>query len=284
MTRAGLMAFAAGGCGVVGGWELLAALERARAVSWLEGAVRPLARARREGRLPSAPERRRLTVLASGCLLAAGWLVVGPVLGLLAAIGGPLASGAAIASRQRAYRTRLSAAAPAVARALAAGLSAGRSVRGAIDEAATGLYGPAGHELRRTAAALGAGVGTERALEDLRARAASRAWDTLVAAVLVQRDAGGDLPALLRELAASQEAATRADEDARAATAQAHFSARLVTGLPLVAVTLAELVSPGFVAGLLSNPLSLILVVLAVTLQAVAFVAVRTVSRRLAAP
>ena len=100
----------------------------------------------------------------------------------------------------------------------------------------------------------------------------------------MQRDAGGDLPALLRELAASQEAATRADDDARAATAQARFTARLVAGLPAVAIGLAELASPGFVGGLLGNPLSLTLVVLALVLQAVAFVAVRAISRRLAAP
>ncbi len=157
-------------------------------------------------------------------------------------------------------------------------------MRGAIDEAALGLTGPAGHELRRVSAALGVGAGTEAALEDLRARAGSRAWDTLVAAVLVQRDAGGDLPALLRELAASQEAASRTDDDARAATAQARFTARLVAGLPGLAVILAELASPGFAAGLLSNPLSLVLVVLALILQAVAFVAVRAISHRLAAP
>lgn len=284
MTRAGAMAFAAAGCGVAGAWDVLAAVERARAVAWLEAAVRPMARARREGRLPSAPERRRLRLLVSGSLVVAGWLIAGPVLGVVAAVTGPAASGMAIRSRQRAYRARLAVAAPEVARALAAGLSAGRSVRGALDEAARGLAGPGGHELRRTAAALAAGTSTERALEDLRVRASGRAWDTLVAAVLVQRDAGGDLPALLRSLAASQEAAARADQDAHAATAQARFTARLVAGLPAVAVGLAELASPGFVAGLLASPLSLALVLLAGGLQLAAFVSVRTISRRLAAP
>lgn len=284
MTRAGLMAFAAGACGVAGTWEVLAAVERARAVAWLEGALRPLARARKEGRLPSAPERRRMAVLASGCLLAAGWLVAGPTLGLLAAVAGPLASSALIGSRRRAYRSRLATAAPTTARALAAGLSAGRSVMGAIDEAARGLDGPAGHELRRTAAALGAGLPTDRALEDLRRRAGSRAWDSLVAAILVQRDAGGDLPGLLRDLAASQEAAARTDHDARAVTAQARFTARLVAGLPAGALALAELAGPGFLAGLLSHPLSGALLVLAVLLQVVALVAVHAITRRLAAP
>jgi tight adherence protein B len=121
-------------------------------------------------------------------------------------------------------------------------------------------------------------------MEALRARAGSRAWDTLVAAVLLQRDAGGDLPGLLRDLAASQEAAARTDQDAQAVTAQARFTARLVVGLPAVALALAELGSPGFLASLLGNPLSVVLLVLAVGLQAVAMLVVRGITRRLAAP
>ncbi len=282
MSRPVLAAFVAGAVGVAGAWEALAAVERARAAAWLAAALRPLGRARREGRLPSAPERRRLTLLACGCLLAAGWIVAGAIVGIAACVGAPAAASALVASRRRAYQQRLATDAAAAARALAAPLAAGRSVRGAVTDAARGLDGPAGHELRRAAAALGAGVSTEAALDGVRARAGSRAWDTLVAAILVQRDAGGDLPGLLRELAASQEAATRADHDARAATAQARFTARLVAGLPAVAVVLAELASPGFVAGLLTNPLSLVLVVAAGGLQAAAFLGVRAVTRGLA--
>ncbi len=276
------MAFCCGAAGVAGAWELLVAVERP--LAWIVSALRPLDAARREGRAPSPGERRRLGVLACAGLFVAGWLVKGVGTGILVAAAGPAVAGAVVTSRRAAYRARLAVAAPQAARALAAGLAAGRSVRGAVGEAAEGLDGPARHELRRVASALAAGVGTEAALEGLRARAGSRAWDSLVAAVLVQRDAGGDLPGLLRELAAAQEAATRTDQDAQAATAQARFTARLVTGLPFCALVLAELASPGFAAGLLSNPLSLVLVVLAVGLQFAALVSVRAISRRLAAP
>ncbi|MEA2168468.1 MAG: tight adherence protein, partial [Solirubrobacteraceae bacterium] len=138
--------------------------------------------------------------------------------------------------------------------------------------------------LRRAAAELAAGHATDAVLERLRARAGSRAWDTLIAAILLQRDAGGDLPGLLRDLAAAQEAAARTDQDARAVTAQARFTARLVAGLPLAAVALAELGSPGFAGRLLTNPLSLVLVMLAGVLQATAMVLVRGITRKLAAP
>jgi tight adherence protein B len=284
MTRAQLLAALAAAAGVAGAWEALAAVERARAVAVVSAAVRPLARSRTEGRAPSAPERRRLAVLASGVLLTGGWLAAGPVAAVPAAVGGPAVVSVLLARRRHGYRARVAEGAAPAARALAAALGAGRSVRGALAEAATGVDGPAGVELGRTAAALAAGHPTVAALEALRARAGSRAWDTLVAALLLQRDTGGDLPGLLRELARSLEAAARADRDARAATAQARFTATLVAGLPLVAVAIAELASPGFLARLLANPLSLALVVVAALLQVAAMLVVRGITRRLAAP
>jgi hypothetical protein len=50
--------------------------------------------------------------------------------------------------------------------------------------------------------------------------------------------------------------------------------------LPLGAAALAELASPGLVAGLLSNPLSVWLVARAAVLQATAILAVARLARR----
>ena len=126
---------------------------------------------------------------------------------LLAGVAGPAIATALVRARRRRFRHALAASAPVVARALADALSAGHSVRGALDVVATSVPGAAGHELRATARALRLGARTESTLERLRRRAASPAWDAIVAGILLQRDAGGDLPALLRDLAAALEAA-----------------------------------------------------------------------------
>ena len=178
-------------------------------------------------------------------------------------------------ARARRYAERLRRGAPEAARALADALGAGHSVRGAIAAAAAGVPGPAGHELARAARALALGEPAAVVLERLRRRAAGPAWDTLVAGILLQRDAGGDLTALLRELAASLEAAARADADARAATAQARFTARIVLWLPAGAALLAELAAPGFAASLLARPLPAALVAAAAGLQVLAVLAIR---------
>jgi tight adherence protein B len=141
------------------------------------------------------------------------------------------------------------------------------------------LPGPAGHELRRVAAELRTGAGTEEALQALRARLRSERIDTLVAACLLQRRAGGDLAQLLRGCARAFENDARLSDEVRAATAQARFTGVVVVVLPLGGAALAELASPGFLAGLTGSFLTAWLVGVALALQAAAGVLIRRLGR-----
>jgi tight adherence protein B len=279
MTTAALLAAAAAVAGVLGTWECLATAEGARLADRFALALAPLARARREGRAPSGEERRRLALLAAGSLLAGGWLLGGPLLGGAAALAGPAAVLALVRARRGRYRDEVRRGAAGAARALADAIGAGHSIRGALAETAPALPGAAGHELRIAARALDLGEPTEAVLDRLRVRAGCRAWDTLIAAILLQRDAGGDLPALLRELATALEAADRLERDARTATAQARFTAWLVVGLPVAAAALAELAAPGFLAALVAAPLPAALTLCALLLQALGLAAIHRIVR-----
>jgi tight adherence protein B len=273
------LAFAAAALAVAGAWELLAAVERTRVAALAARLVAPVVRAGTEGVSPTSAERRRLGVLAAVALAAAGWLVGGPTVAVLAGVAGPAAAMALVKARRHRFRVALTASAPAVARALADALSAGHSVRSALGVVATGVPGAAGHELNAAARALQFGARTEAVLERLRRRAASPAWDAMVAGILLQRDAGGDLPGLLRDLAEALEAAARQDRDALAAIAQARFTARIVLALPIGAAVIAELARPGLLASLITNPISAILLILALTFQLVAVGAVGRLTR-----
>jgi tight adherence protein B len=273
------LAAAAAALAVVAAWDVLAALERTRPAFALARALEPVIRAGREGRAATAPERRRLALVAAAALAAAGWLVGGAVLGTAAAVAGPALAVGALRARRRAYARALHRGAAGAARALADALAAGHAVRGAIAAAGDGVPGAAGVELRRTGAALALGEATEAALEALRRRAGTGAWDTIVTGIQLQRAAGGDLAGLLRDVAAALEAAERAERDARAATAQARATARIVLGLPAAAAVIAELAAPGFAARLLARPTSAALVILAALLQLAALVAMRRLTR-----
>ncbi|MDX6643890.1 MAG: tight adherence protein [Solirubrobacteraceae bacterium] len=269
------LAGVAGCLAVLAAWEALATVERVRLAAAAARALAPLVRARNEGRAPTAPERRRLALLSVATLLAGGWLVGGPLAGAVLATGGPWLAVALVRARRRRYLAELGRGAPFVARALADALAGGHSIRGAIGEAARGggVPGPAGTALRAAAGDLELGERTDVMLDRLRRVAGgdhaggvardggvgavgARAFDTIVAAISLQRRAGGDLARLLREVAAAVEDAIRLDADARAATAQARFTGLLVAALPLAAAALAELGSPGYLGSLVRSPIS----------------------------
>jgi tight adherence protein B len=280
-VTAPLLAGLAAVLGVFGAWDGLAVLEQASPARRLSRVVAPLTLAGRAGREPTLPERRRLAVLGAGALLVAGWLLAGLVAGVVLAAAGPAAVGRTVAARRRRWRRGLSEGVPDVARGLADALAGGHSIRGALQDlgAMGAIAGPAGGELRGVARRLALGEPTEAVLERLRRRAADPAWDTLVAAVLLQREAGGDLARLLRSVAGSREHARRVEADARGLTAQARATARLVAGLPFAGLALGELAAPGSLTVLLGDPWSRLLLLAALAIGAVALVVIGRLAR-----
>ncbi|HEY4097165.1 MAG TPA: type II secretion system F family protein [Baekduia sp.] len=278
---AALLAATAAVLGVFGAWDALAVLEQARPARTLGRVVAPLMLAGRAGREPTAPERRRLALLGAGALLAAGWLLAGPVLGLGLAAAGPAAVGPVLAARRRRWRRGLADGVPGVARSLADALAGGHSIRGALQDLGTdgAITGPAAGELRAVARQLALGEPTEAVHDRLRRRASDPAWDTLVAAILLQREAGGDLARLLRSVAAAREHARRVEADARGLTAQARATARLVAGLPIAGLALGELIAPGSLTTLLTDPRSRLLLLAALLLGALALATIGRMAR-----
>ena len=238
-----------------------------------------MVRVGREGRDPGAVERRRLLLAGAAVAGMAGLALGGPLAGLALGAGGPWLVSRLLRARREHFRRAVEREAAGLAIALADALAGGHSLRGALAEAAEGVPGPAGHELRRVVAELAAGAATDDALEALRRRVPSSRLDAIVAACLVQRRAGGDLARLLRECAEAFGDQARLEDEVRSATAQARFTGVVVVMLPLGGAMLAELASPGFIAGLWGSFLTAWLVGIAIVLQVVAAVAIRRLGR-----
>jgi tight adherence protein B len=246
---------------------------------WGRSALEPLARAGREGYLPSTKERRRLAVLGAAGAIALGWFLAGPGLALPLAVAGPLVAIWAIGNRRNRYRLAVERSLPEVATAIADSLSAGRSLRASVPAAADSLDGAAAIELARLGAELDLGEPTTTAIAAWRSRMGSPRVDAFAAALLSQRLAGGDLAGLLRRFAEGAAERDRVAEEARTATAQARFTGLLVVAMPTGGAVFAELVQPGFLAKLLGGPASAVLLVLAAALQLLGFIAIRRLSR-----
>ena len=276
-----MLAFVAAVC-VVGGLAELGSAVASRAPGVLRVAgelVDSVLVIGREGRDPGARERRRLLVAGAGCAFAGGSLVAGPAVGLVLALGAPWTVARVLRAARERYRKAVDRGASRMALALADALRGGHSLRGAVGEAAAGLVGAPGQELRRAARELELGARTEDALEAMRARVRSQGLDTIVAAALLQRSSGGDLALLLRDCARALEDQDRLERDARAATAQARFTGLIVVMLPLGGALLAELASPGFLASIASSFLTAWLGGLALAMQIAAAFLIRRLGR-----
>lgn len=277
MSAAVAIAAAAGGLGALAVREAL--LASPAAAAWVRLALEPLRRVEREGYLPSTQERRRLAALAAACAVLGGWFFAGWALALPLAVAGPAAVGWAITARRRRYRRQVERSLSEVATAVADSLSAGRSLRAALGASVSSLDGPAARELAQLAGEFDLGVPTADVLERWRGRMRSQRIDALVAALLSQRLAGGDLASLLRRFAAGAAEQARVAEDAKSATAQARFTGLLVVALPTGGAVFAELLEPGFLGELLASPPAAVLLVLAAVLQVLGFIAIRRLAQ-----
>jgi tight adherence protein B len=272
-----LAAAAGGGLGAVAARDAI--LASPAAARWIGHAVEPLRRAGAEGYLPTDAERRRLAGLAAGALLLLALALFGPAPAVPLAAAGPAAATWGVGARRRRYRRAVERGLPEIAAATADALAAGRSVRAALESAARSLEGPPGVEMARLRADLELGASTADALGGLRGRLRSPRIDALCAALATHQLAGGDLADLLRRFAAAAAERERIAAEARSATAQARFTGLLVVAMPLGAAGLAELADAGFVGGMLGNPISVVLIGVAVALQLAGFAAIRRLGR-----
>jgi len=268
---------------IAGGLAAVALRDAVRATpaaaAWLSRTIEPVRRAGSEGYAPSVAERRRLGLLIGAALLGSGTWLFGPAPAAPLAAAGPAAAGWVVSSRAERYRRAVERSLPRVAVATADALAAGRSVRAALDASSGSLEGPAAAEMSRIRADLDLGVSLEVALGGLRERIHSARVDAFSSALLSQRIAGGDLVSLLRRYAEAAAGRERVEADARSATAQARFTGILVAAMPAGAALLAELLNPGFVAGMLGSPASLVLLALSIGLQVAGFVAISRLGR-----
>ncbi len=281
ISVASLLAATAGALATVVAWELIGAIERPLLLGGMARLIAPARAAGLDGRAPATIERRRLAVLAGLGVALAGWSLLGPLAALLLAACGPILATALIRLRQRRWRASLARDAAPAARAIGDALSAGQPVVVAIARA--GQDGAVGSQTRSALAELAAatelGLPADQALETLRRRAGPGPWETIVSAIQLQRRAGGDLALLLRELASDLELTRRARREARAASAQARLTARIVMMMPLASAALAVLVAPGAIAKMLSMTMPRALLLAAAAMQLVALLAVRRVAK-----
>jgi tight adherence protein B len=249
------------------------------ATEWLRSSLIPLRRAGDEGYLPDRGERRRLGLVASGAVLLLSVLVAGVGPMMLLATAGPALAFAVIKHRRLRYRMQVEIAIPEVTATLSDSLSGGASLQGALLEAGRSLQGPPAKEFARVRVDLDLGLSARESLDGLSRRVGSERIDALVTMLISGTKSGGDLVVLLRRFGEADRSRRRALKDANSATAQARYTGMLVVAMPAGAALFAEVVSPGFFAGIFTDPASTLLLSLAGLLQLIGLLAVKRLGR-----
>jgi tight adherence protein B len=245
----------------------------------LEEVLRPLRRAGSEGREATLRERRRLQLVFAAGSLPLALTFAQPPAAIGLALGAGLLAPRVVVQRRERYARRLGEGAAAAAARIADALGSGHTTRAAIQIAAGELDGPIGRELGRVADELELGATTDAALAAMRERARSRRIDLLVAAIRLQRRSGGNLAALLREIAGALDDRTRLEEEARTETAQARFTSTVVLAMPVCVLGLGELAAPGTIGRLAGSPIGLWLLAAAAAMQLSGALLVRRLAR-----
>jgi tight adherence protein B len=175
---------------------------------------------------------------AAGTGLALGARLGGPVGGIAGAAGGPALIHGWLGRRRSATATALEGQLREAVLALAAGVRAGRSIRGALAEAVRDAEPPMSTELQGLIRRLEIGEPIEEALDRLASRLDLPEVRLLVTALSVHRRTGGELPVLLDELAEVIGQRLDARREARALTAQGRASGVVLAALPVAFVAL----------------------------------------------
>jgi tight adherence protein B len=155
-----------------------------------------------------------------------------------------------------------------LARSLAAGLRAGRTLTQAFDEAASDPdHAPTAPRIRTVLDLRAVGTPLDAALEEL-AHPASPEADMLITVIRVGRRGGTGLPRLLDEFASSMRDRAEVAREVRALTTQARLSGRVLCLLPLGFLGFVLATSARDVAPVLVTPAGAAAVVGGLFLQA----------------
>lgn len=183
-----------------------------------------------------------------------GLLLPHPAAGLITGFVGLVAPHLQLQRQRQALTTELSEQLPESLMLVINALKAGNSFLQALQMVGKQMKGPMAAEFGTTVAEINWGLPVETALSNLAERVGTVDIELVVAAMLVQRETGGNLAEILHNLHDTLRDRVRIQGEVQALTAQGRLSGWVLTALPVVVGLLFFLVSPGYIQVLFTDP------------------------------
>lgn len=214
--------------------------------------------------------------------VAVGWVLawtLAPVFGLLGVAAIVVGIRWYLARGRERRRDQFVAQMPELARVLSNATSAGLSIAGAVNVAATELAAPAGEELGRVASRMRFGASLDTAMEELEKRLPSREVAVLVSTLLVASRSGGSLVTALRDIAETLEARKEVRREIRTTLAESTSSGYLVIGMGFGLLFLLNVIQPGTVEAMTTHLAGQVALVVSTAMFVGGFLLIRRMTR-----
>ena len=178
------------------------------------------------------------------------------------------------ARRQKALGDQLPEALDFLSRALKAGHSLSTGLQMMADE----LPPPLSEEFRQCYDQHSLGQGLDDALKDMSARIGATDFGFFVTAVLIQRQTGGDLSEVLKNISGMIRQRVRLQQQVKAKTAEGRFTGYIMVAFPIVMFFIASSLNPEYAQILLQTPAGLKMLGTAFVLQIAGLIAIRKIT------
>ena len=178
-----------------------------------------------------------------------------------------------IQRRQKAFINQLGDMLTMIANALRAGFS----FMQALDHIANEMDDPVKTEVRRVVMDVNVGLPLEDALNNMTERINSPDFNLVVAAVLIQRQVGGNLAQILDTISETIDERVRMRREISALTAQGRMSGMVLGCLPFGLAIILQIISPGYLEPLFSNPMGQAALAGSGVLMLIGFVVIRKI-------
>ncbi|MDQ3898352.1 MAG: VWA domain-containing protein [Actinomycetota bacterium] len=192
--------------------------------------------------------------------LVLGWLLVGPIVGLVLAVlvflGVRLGLDALARRRRNQFRDQLAEA----LQIMAGSLRAGHGLAHSIETVGREAESPAAEEFRRVTVETRLGRDFVQSLEALAARMRSEDFQWVAQAIEIQRDVGGDLAAILDTVASTIHDRVRVRRQVSALSAEGRLSAMVLMALPFGLALVMSATNRTYLSPLFHSRTGLILV------------------------
>jgi len=214
-----------------------------------------------------------VVVLTLGSLFLTRSVVLGLIVGFIAAIA-PVAVVSFLAGqRRRKFMSQL----PDMLTLLAGTLRAGYSLMQGVEAVSQEVEEPMGLELRRVVTESRLGRPLEEALDGVAERMASPDFAWAVMAIRIQREVGGNLAELLLTVAETMVARERLRRDVNSLTAEGRISAYILIALPIGLGAVMFALNPDYTDKLISTTIGNVMLALGVVSAIIGYVWMRKI-------